>query len=77
MTDVSSIFNKREAFRKCVESPKFKAWHRVETMRRLGQLKDIERKVDVMMQDKNILEEYFSEIPPNRLNPKGNTGQKR
>ena len=55
---VSSIFNKREAFRKCVESPKFKAWHKIETMRRLGQLRDIEKKVDEMMLDKNLKVEY-------------------
>jgi hypothetical protein len=54
VTDVSSIFNKREAFRKCAETKEFKAWHRVETLRRLGQLKDIERIVDEQMQDKNL-----------------------
>lgn len=51
--------NKQEAFRKCAESPKFKAWHRVEVLRRLGQLKDIESKVDEAMQAKNLKIEEF------------------
>jgi len=50
--------NKEEAFRKCAESPEFKAWHRVETMKRLGLLKDLDRKVDEMMADQNLLVEY-------------------
>jgi len=54
VTGVSSIFNKREAFRKCAETKQFKAWHRVETLRRLGKLKDIDRIVDEQMQDKNL-----------------------
>lgn len=51
--------NKQEAFRKCAESPKFQAWHRVEVLRRLGQLKDIESKVDEAMQAKNLKIEEF------------------
>jgi|SRR5688572_3962414 len=38
--------NKQLAFRKMAESPKFKAWHKIETARRLGKLKDIEEKVE-------------------------------
>jgi len=55
----SSIFNKREAFRKCVESKEFKAWHKIETLRRLGQLKEIDQTVDAMMLDKNLKVEYI------------------
>lgn len=50
--------NKQEAFRKCCASPVFKAWHRVETLKRLGRLKDIERSVDEAMRDENIVVEY-------------------
>jgi hypothetical protein len=57
---VSSIFNKREAFKKCAETKEFKAWHRVETLKRLGQLKDIDRIVDEQMQEKNIKVEYIT-----------------
>ncbi len=53
------VRNKREAFRKCVESPLFKAWHRVEVARRLGQLQDIERQVDEMMREENLRIEYL------------------
>lgn len=50
--------NKQEAFRKCAETPEFKAWHRVETMKRLGLLKDLDRRVDEMMADQNLLVEF-------------------
>lgn len=50
--------NKMEAFRKCVNTPEFKAWHRVETLRRLGALKDIEKVVDEQMQHVKV--EYFN-----------------
>jgi protein subunit release factor B len=54
--------NKREAFRKCCESEKFKAWHRVETMRRLGQLKNIDQIVDEQLNERNLKIEYVSGI---------------
>lgn len=47
--------NKREAFRKCAETETFKAWHRLEVMRRLGTLKDVDRIVDEMMRPENLL----------------------
>lgn len=47
--------NKEEAFRKCCETPEFKAWHRMECMRRLGQLKDIDRIVDEQMLEHNLM----------------------
>lgn len=51
--------NKELAFEKCCNTPKFKAWHRVETMRRLGMLKDIERVVDEMMSDRYLKIEFM------------------
>ena len=53
--------NRREAFRKCCESPEFKAWHRVEVLRRLGTLEKIEEEVDRQMDPKNIKIEYLEE----------------
>lgn len=51
--------NKELAFEKCVKSAKFQAWHRVEVMKRLGMLKDVEKRVDELMQDKYLkIEEY-------------------
>ncbi len=55
---MSSIFNKREAFRKCADTKEFKAWHKIETLRRLGQLRHIDTIVDEQMQDKNLKIEY-------------------
>jgi protein subunit release factor B len=52
--------NKEEAFRKCAETPVFKAWHRVETLRRLGTLKDIDRVVDEAMAESNLRIEYIA-----------------
>jgi protein subunit release factor B len=52
--------NKQEAFRKCAETPEFLAWHRVETLKRLGQLKDIERRVDEQMTPENLRVEYVA-----------------
>lgn len=46
--------NRQEAFRKCAESKEFKAWHKVETMRRLGQLRDIDKVVDMAMLPHNL-----------------------
>lgn len=51
--------NKEEAFRKCCETKEFRAWHRVETLKRLGSLKLIEATVDAAMQEKNLKVEYF------------------
>lgn len=53
--------NKQEAFRKCCESEKFRAWHRVETLRIRGMLKGIDQKIDEMMSPENLKIEYFGE----------------
>ena len=50
--------NRQEAFRKCCESPKFKAWHKLETMKRMGLLKEIDSRVDQMMQPENLKIEF-------------------
>jgi protein subunit release factor A len=53
------FLNKREAFKKLVESSTFKAWHRTEVAKRLGLLKDVDRTVDEQMQEQNLKIEYF------------------
>lgn len=50
--------NKRLAFEKCVNTPAFKAWHKAEVARRLGQERNIDRLVDDMMRPENIRVEY-------------------
>lgn len=51
--------NKQEAFRKCVDSPVFKAWHRMEVARRLGFLRGLDARVDEMMDSRNLKIEEF------------------
>ncbi len=46
--------NKEAAFEKCCNTPKFKAWHRLEVQRRLGNLKNVEAAVDAAMSPENI-----------------------
>ena len=46
--------NRREAFRKCCESKEFKAWHKIEVLRRLGTLRDVEKRVEEQMRPENL-----------------------
>jgi peptide chain release factor 2 len=46
--------NREEAFKKLVKTKEFVAWHKMETMRRLGQLKDVEHRVEEMMKPENL-----------------------
>jgi protein subunit release factor A len=50
--------NKQEAFKKCAATPAFKAWHKLEVARRLGQEVSIEQQVDEAMRPENIKVEY-------------------
>lgn len=49
--------NKKRAFRRMAESDTFQKWCRIEAARQLGQLKDIERKVNKEMRQ-NVRVEY-------------------
>lgn len=42
----SQLDNRRDAFRKMTESAEFQRWLKIETMRRSGEMADIERKVE-------------------------------
>ena len=53
--------NKREAFRKCCESPVFLAWHKVEVQRRLGKLRAVDAAVEEAMRPENIKVEYLEQ----------------
>jgi protein subunit release factor B len=46
--------NKRSAFRKMAETREFKAWHKLETARKMGTLIDINEQVDKQMRDVNL-----------------------
>lgn len=46
--------NKKEAFKRLIESKKFKKWHKIEVSKRLGMLDDIDKKVEEMMDPKYL-----------------------
>ena len=46
--------NKQEAFKKCVQTPAFIAWHKVVVARLLGHLRGLDEKVDEMMDSKYL-----------------------
>lgn len=46
--------NRKKAFLKMAESNTFKAWHKIETARLMGDKISIEEKVDRAMSDKNL-----------------------
>ena len=51
--------NKEAAFRKLIETPTFKAWHKMEVARRLGILKKVEESVEEAMNPYNLKIEYL------------------
>jgi protein subunit release factor B len=57
--------NKEAAFKRCIESPKFKSWHKIKTSFMLQGIQDgekeIERRVNESMQDKNLKTEIKDE----------------
>jgi protein subunit release factor B len=55
----SQAQNKKAAFERLAKSETFKKWHRIEVARRLGQLHEVERAVDLSMDEKNLKIEYF------------------
>jgi hypothetical protein len=48
------LHNQKAAFNRCISTTKFKAWHKIETMRRLGKLALVEENVKKAMSPKNI-----------------------
>lgn len=46
--------NKRKAFVKMAQTPQFRAWHKMETARRMGQLADLNEAVDRTMKECNL-----------------------
>jgi protein subunit release factor A len=53
--------NKIEAFKKLVETPEFKKWHKVEVSRRLGKEAIVDAEVEAAMKPGNIRVEVKSE----------------
>lgn len=57
--------NKKRAFEKLAETKEFKAWHKSEVARRLGQEKQLEagvnRAIDLAMREENLKVEYYNE----------------
>jgi protein subunit release factor B len=55
--------NRQEAFRRCVESDKFKLWHKIKTaevMLKKQGLDSLEKQVDKSMNEKNLKVEVFN-----------------
>ncbi len=55
----SQYANKKLAFIHLTESKTFKTWHKLETARLLGHLKNVDEIVDKQMAEKNLKVEYF------------------
>ena len=57
--------NKENAFKRCIESSKFKNWHRIKTAFMLQGIRDsakeLERRVNEQMNPKNLKEEVLDE----------------
>lgn len=51
----SQVQNKKKAFRRMVESEKFKSWHRRKAAKCMMDHAELERKVDEMMRPENLL----------------------
>lgn len=52
--------NRRSAFKRMTETPEFKAWHKLETARRMGQ-PSIDELVDRAMDERNLIIEFRDE----------------
>jgi protein subunit release factor A len=55
----SQLQNKKNAFRRLIETKRFKAWHKLKTSEVLLNLQSIDKVVDKMMDEKNIKIEYL------------------
>lgn len=60
-TERSREQNKKKAFRKLVNTPEFKLWHKIECARRLGQAVDVDTWVAEQMRPENLKIEVVSE----------------
>jgi protein subunit release factor A len=52
--------NKKNAFKRMADHPKFKQWHRVRTAYLVQGVQNIERVVDEQMKDENLKIEYYT-----------------
>jgi protein subunit release factor A len=57
----SQLQNKKKALERCVDSPEFKNWHKIEVARRLGKFADIEKEVEEWMKPDYIKVEVIDE----------------
>jgi protein subunit release factor B len=58
----SQLQNKRIAFKRCIETPKFKAWFKIESAKRMMNkelIRKINREVDDEMKESNLKIEYY------------------
>jgi len=55
----SKDHNKRNAFRKMIETKEFQTWHRTETARRTGRYEEIDKVIGRAMQYENLRVEVY------------------
>lgn len=55
----SQLQNKKLAFKRCIETNKFKVWHKIKVNQILLNLQNIDKAVDEMMDERNIKIEYL------------------
>jgi len=53
--------NEQTAFRRLLDTPKFRTWHKIEVARRLGLLAEVEKTVAEQMRPENLRVEVKSE----------------
>lgn len=46
--------NKQEAFRKCCESPQFQTWAKLETLKKIKKVRDLDKIVEEQMAPENL-----------------------
>ena len=59
--------NKKNAFRRCVESKKFQLWLKMEIAARMKGYRDLDAKIDEMMKEGNLKVEYYDPGETNGL----------
>jgi protein subunit release factor B len=66
--------NKQAAFRRLLDTPKWKAWHKLEVAKRLGAVEKAEEAAQLAMSPENLRVEALSEqgwVPYESGNPEG------
>jgi protein subunit release factor B len=69
-TSRSQLDNRRDAFKKMIETDTFQTWIKLEFMKRSGQMDEIERKVEQDLKKVKLeikIDDRWTEVSPNQL----------